>query len=73
MGFAPIINDYAGLSQRLGALRKNRMVVCTIGSWDILHGGGIQYLESASRLGDILIVGVDGDEAYRRCALQLSL
>lgn len=64
--FAHIVNDYGELSRKLGALREHRRVVCTIGSWDILHGGHIQYLESAAKLGDILVVGVDSDESYRR-------
>jgi cytidyltransferase-like protein len=63
---APIVNDYAELVAMLAARRQDKRVVCTIGSWDILHAGHTEYLRSAKRLGDILVVGVDSDEAYRK-------
>jgi cytidyltransferase-like protein len=44
----------------------DKVVVCTIGSWDILHRGHIEYLKKAREEGDILVVGVDSDVALRR-------
>ena len=40
-------------------------VVCTIGSWDILHIGHLRYLEKAKSYGDILVVGVDSDRGIK--------
>jgi cytidyltransferase-like protein len=39
-------------------------VVCTIGCYDMLHVGHIDFLRKAARLGDMLIVGVPNDELY---------
>ena len=39
--------------------------MCTIGSWDILHEGHVAYLKEAREQGDVLVVGVDSDEAYK--------
>lgn len=41
-------------------------VVFTNGCFDILHAGHVAYLEEASRLGDRLVVAVNGDESVRR-------
>jgi rfaE bifunctional protein nucleotidyltransferase chain/domain len=40
-------------------------VVATNGCFDLLHLGHVTYLDAARRLGDCLIVGVNGDEAVR--------
>lgn len=40
-------------------------VVCTIGSWDMLHIGHVRYLNKAKEQGDILIVGVDSDRGIK--------
>ena len=45
---------------------KNKRVVFTNGCFDILHVGHIRYLEEASKLGDVLIVGLNSDESVRR-------
>jgi cytidyltransferase-like protein len=37
-------------------------IVIVSGGFDPLHGGHIKYLRAASKLGDILIVGVNSDE-----------
>ena len=41
-------------------------VVCTIGSFDGLHIGHARYLRSASRLGDIFVVGFDSDATIKK-------
>ncbi|MCS7297591.1 MAG: D-glycero-beta-D-manno-heptose 1-phosphate adenylyltransferase [Bacteroidia bacterium] len=41
-------------------------IVFTNGCFDILHLGHITYLEEASKLGDVLIVGVNSDASVRR-------
>jgi D-beta-D-heptose 7-phosphate kinase/D-beta-D-heptose 1-phosphate adenosyltransferase len=41
-------------------------VVFTNGVFDLLHPGHVEFLEAARRLGDALVVGVNGDESARR-------
>lgn len=41
------------------------LVVAT-GVFDLLHIGHLRFLEAARRLGDALVVGVEGDERVRR-------
>ena len=61
-------------SQALTALLKQidsyhgakKTVVFTNGCFDILHAGHVRYLNAAKALGEILIVGLNGDESVRR-------
>jgi D-beta-D-heptose 7-phosphate kinase/D-beta-D-heptose 1-phosphate adenosyltransferase len=41
-------------------------IVLTSGSFDLIHLGHVKYLAKAKELGDVLIVGVDGDVKIRR-------
>ena len=45
--------------------RNGKRVVFTNGCFDLLHPGHIQSLETARALGDVLIVGLNGDESVR--------
>ncbi|MDO8673774.1 MAG: D-glycero-beta-D-manno-heptose 1-phosphate adenylyltransferase, partial [Dehalococcoidia bacterium] len=45
---------------------EGNKVVFTNGCFDILHLGHVQYLEQARALGDILVVGLNGDASVRR-------
>lgn len=45
---------------------KKKKIVFTNGCFDILHYGHLKYLESAKRLGDILIVAVNSDSSVRK-------
>jgi D-glycero-beta-D-manno-heptose 1-phosphate adenylyltransferase len=45
---------------------KNKKVVFTAGSWDLLHVGQCRYLEEAKARGDILVVGVSSNDAIRK-------
>jgi len=55
-----IILDYQKLVKAIKAHKVlNKKIVCTIGSWDVLHIGHLRYLKKAKELGDILVVGVD--------------
>lgn len=47
-------------------IRKTQTIVFTNGVFDILHYGHVRYLESAKRLGDILIVGLNSDSSTKR-------
>ena len=42
-----------------------KTIVFTNGCFDILHAGHVRYLAAAKRLGDILVVGLNGDESVR--------
>ncbi len=44
---------------------ENKRVVATNGCFDILHPGHVRYLEAARGFGDLLVVGVNGDESVR--------
>lgn len=42
------------------------VVVFTNGHFDLLHVGHLDYLEKAGALGDVLVVGINGDKASRQ-------
>jgi D-beta-D-heptose 7-phosphate kinase/D-beta-D-heptose 1-phosphate adenosyltransferase len=63
---ARVFAKHEDLVNELNERREGRKLVCTIGSWDLLHRGHVEYLEKAKELGDILVVGVDSDIAYQR-------
>jgi D-glycero-beta-D-manno-heptose 1-phosphate adenylyltransferase len=61
-----IVLDYSALSDVAKAHRTlGHRIVCTIGSWDMLHIGHLRYLNKAKEYGDILIVGVDSDRGIK--------
>ena len=43
-----------------------RKLVATNGCFDILHLGHVTYLEKARQFGDVLLVGINGDDAVRQ-------
>jgi len=45
---------------------SSRKLVVTNGCFDLLHAGHVTYLESARNLGDVLLIGLNGDDAVRR-------
>lgn len=45
---------------------KDKKIVFTAGSWDLLHVGQCRYLEEARAKGDVLVVGVSSNEAIRK-------
>jgi rfaE bifunctional protein nucleotidyltransferase chain/domain len=48
------------------ARRRGRKLVLTNGCFDLLHAGHVSYLQQARGLGDMLLVGVTGDEGVRQ-------
>ncbi|RZS91530.1 rfaE bifunctional protein kinase chain/domain/rfaE bifunctional protein nucleotidyltransferase chain/domain [Motilibacter rhizosphaerae] len=54
---AALVEDYRARGAR---------IVMTNGCFDVLHAGHVAYLDAARRLGDVLLVGVNGDESVRR-------
>jgi len=54
------------LAERVRELRANgNKIVATNGCFDLLHAGHIRYLKAARALGDVLIVGLNGDQSVR--------
>ena len=45
---------------------RDKKIVFTAGSWDLIHAGQCRYLERAKEEGDILVVGVSSNDAIRR-------
>ncbi|MBI2013350.1 MAG: adenylyltransferase/cytidyltransferase family protein [Candidatus Colwellbacteria bacterium] len=61
-----IVRDYDKLLKVVEGLRLIGLkIVVTIGSWDLLHIGHVRYLLRGKSHGDVLIVGVDTDQAVR--------
>jgi D-glycero-beta-D-manno-heptose 1-phosphate adenylyltransferase len=61
-----VVKDYKKLAEIINAYKTlGKKVVCTIGSWDMLHIGHLRYLHKAKSEGDILIVGADSDRAIK--------
>ncbi|MBI5417864.1 adenylyltransferase/cytidyltransferase family protein [Candidatus Poribacteria bacterium] len=51
----------------LNKLKTNKKkIVLAAGCFDVLHVGHIRYLEEARKLGDFLVVGINGDEAINK-------
>ena len=47
-------------------MRANgKRIVATNGCFDLLHVGHVRYLEAARAQGDVLVVGVNGDQSVR--------
>ena len=46
--------------------RQGKRVVLANGCFDLLHVGHVRYLQSARKLGDALVVAVNGDASVRR-------
>jgi len=51
--------------EQIQAARFGKTLVFTNGVFDILHAGHVQYLESARKLGDLLVVALNSDESVR--------
>ena len=61
------IISLAKISEWRSKVRKNgQQLVVTNGCFDILHVGHIRYLHSARKEGDLLLVGLNGDESIRQ-------
>ena len=56
---------------KVGALaaklkKQGKKIVTTNGVFDIIHLGHVSYLQSARKLGDVLIVGLNSDASVKR-------
>lgn len=59
----PSLAELAELADHLRGIGLR--LVLTSGSFDLVHLGHVKYLAKAKELGDVLIVGVDGDAKIR--------
>jgi rfaE bifunctional protein nucleotidyltransferase chain/domain len=55
------LNELAGRVKELRA--DGKKIVATNGCFDLLHVGHVRYLEAARARGDVLVVGVNGDQS----------
>jgi rfaE bifunctional protein nucleotidyltransferase chain/domain len=63
----PKLLDLEAASDVVRAAREaGRRVVLANGCFDLLHVGHVRYLTAARALGDLLVVGLNGDSAVRR-------
>ncbi len=61
------IVSLAELAARSAALRAaGKRIVATNGCFDLLHVGHVRYLKAARKLGDFLVVGLNGDDSVRQ-------
>ncbi|NCS99377.1 adenylyltransferase/cytidyltransferase family protein [Candidatus Parcubacteria bacterium] len=62
-----VVSDYDKLQQIVtGHKAQGKIIIAVSGVFDMIHDGHVKYLEKASQLGDILILGVDDDELTRK-------
>jgi len=64
-GKLAVVSQQALILQREEWKRNGKRVVCAAGAFDLLHPGHVRLLEQARGLGDVLVVGVEMDEAVR--------
>ena len=61
---SPKIVELEDLSNRCEKLRSaGKKIVATNGCFDLLHVGHVRYLQAARALGDLLVVGLNGDRS----------
>lgn len=48
------------------ARRRGKKIVATNGCFDLLHFGHVSYLQRAKKLGNLLVVGLNGDLSVRQ-------
>lgn len=60
--FAPILRTYEELEE--WSCVKD--VVATNGCFDLLHRGHVEHIAQASKYGNSLVIGINGDESVRK-------
>src|SRR5215469_8954609 len=61
------IVEFEDLSDHCDRLRSaGKKIVATNGCFDLLHVGHVRYLQAARALGDLLIVGLNGDRSVHQ-------
>ena len=64
MGSVVALEDAARFVE--DAKRAHKRVVLANGHFDLLHVGHVRYLEGARAVGDVLVVGINGDEVTKK-------
>lgn len=62
---APVLADDALLDALAEERANGKTIAFANGCFDVLHVGHIRYLQDASRVADVLVVGVNGDASVR--------
>lgn len=57
-------SDLMSLHEQLKT--RDKKIVFTAGSWDLIHAGQCRYLEKAKSHGDVLVVGVSSNDAIKQ-------
>jgi len=66
VNFRQKIISWDKLPEWRAAMRASaRKLVVTNGCFDLLHAGHVRYLEGARSQGDVLLIGVNGDQSVR--------
>jgi len=66
VNFRQKIISWDKLPEWRAAMRASaRKLVVTNGCFDLLHAGHVRYLEGARNQGDVLLIGVNGDQSVR--------
>lgn len=60
------ILDRNKIKDELSSLRGKKKIVFTNGCFDLLHVGHIRYLQEASTLGDVLVIGINTDASVKK-------
>ena len=61
-----VLSLNALMKARRALRRKNKKVVFTNGTFDIIHRGHVEYLAKSKALGDVLVVGLNTDASIRK-------
>lgn len=61
------LKTFQGLKTVVEQLRRRgKKIVLANGCFDLLHVGHVRYLAEAKSLGDVLVVGINGDRSVRQ-------
>lgn len=60
------ITNIKELKEILNKKHNDKKIVFTNGCFDILHRGHVEYLQKAKELGDLLVIGLNGDSSVKR-------
>ena len=67
MNFREKLISWAALpAWRADVRARGKRLVVTNGCFDVLHLGHVTYLEAARNLGDMLLIGLTGDESVQQ-------
>ena len=62
---APLVSVDEALRLAAAWRAEGKRIVFANGCFDLLHVGHVRYLEAARALGDVLVVGLNGDRSVR--------